>query len=167
MTDQARVNADLAYQLRQLNQEIPSACITLRRTGTVALTAGTGYNVVWQQQTRGFGIDWSTTNITILTPGYYYWHLAYSIQLSGHTTQCEVRVNGARWMYGSSALPLFIAANTTYEYNASGMGYLAAGDVCSVYIVDFTANATLQANAEGTNGASPIFHMMQMSTEIF
>jgi len=138
-------------------QERPAAAITLTRSATLAI-ATTGTLITWQTQTRGQGITWSTTDITIPTAGYYLIQVRLATAASV-TMPIQVTVNGTAIGYFGNT---FVA--TTY-HTGTTMRYHATGDVIQIRLLP-SANTTLNQAAENTLTESPFLHIAQLTSVV-
>jgi len=138
-------------------QERPAAAITLTRSATLAI-ATTGTLITWQTQTRGQGITWSTTDITIPTAGYYLIQVRLATAASV-TMPIQVTVNGTTIGYFGNT---FVA--TTY-HTGTTMRYHATGDVIQIRLLP-SANTTLNQAAENTLTESPFLHIAQLTSVV-
>lgn len=138
-------------------QERPAAAITLTRSATLAI-ATTGTLITWQTQTRGQGITWSTTDITIPTAGYYLIQVRLATAASV-TMPIQVTVNGTAIGYFGNT---FVA--TTY-HTGTTMRYHATGDIIQIRLLP-SANTTLNQAAENTLTESPFLHIAQLTSVV-
>lgn len=133
--------------------ETPAAAITLTRTATLAFTTA-GTAITWQVETRGRGITWSGSSITIPTSGYY--ALTCSLAVSTNVTFVNLDINGVQCysMYGQSS----------NYFNGTTTRYFTTGDVVKI-VARAATNGTINVNAEGAsgNGDSPIIHITQLT----
>lgn len=138
-------------------QERPAAALTLTRSGTLAITTA-GTDITWQTQTRGQGITWSTTNITIPTAGYYSITVRFSTA-ANVTMLTRLVINGTNQGYfGNSWTAINYHVGTT-------MQYFATGDVLKVTAVP-SGNTTINVAAEYALNESPILHVVQLTSVI-
>jgi hypothetical protein len=138
----------------QTNIEMPSAALTLTRSGTLAITTA-GTVITWQVETRNNGFNWSGTDITIPTSGYYAINFVYGT-VTVHNTAAFIRVGGSRVAY--------LAASTGPGASAAAftaVRYMTTGDVLSLQVFP-TVNATIYVAAE-PNFESPILHIVQLT----
>jgi len=140
-----------------MRQERPAAAITLTRSATLAITTA-GTLITWQTQTRGQGITWSTTDITIPTAGYYLIQVRLATAASV-TMPIQVTVNGTALGYFANT---FVA--TTY-HTGTTMRYHATGDVIQIRLLP-SANTTLNQAAENTLTESPFVHIAQLTSVV-
>jgi len=140
-----------------MRQERPAAAITLTRSATLAITTA-GTLITWQTQTRGQGITWSTTDITIPTAGYYLIQVRLATAASV-TMPIQVTVNGTALGYFANT---FVA--TTY-HTGTTMRYHATGDVIQIRLLP-SANTTLNQAAENTLTESPFLHIAQLTSVV-
>lgn len=138
------------------NIETPSCALTLTRSATLAFTTA-GTTITWQVETRGKGITWSGTNITIPTSGYY--ALTCSLAVTTNVAFVNLDINGVQCysMYGQSS----------QYFNGTTTRYFTTGDVVKI-VARAATNGTINVNAEGTsgNGDSPILHIVQLTGTI-
>lgn len=165
MTDMIRQNRNLKTAVSNISVEVPTASITLRRTTTLALTLNAITTISWQSKVRGNGIVWDIANPTIVeveTPGYYVVSCSWSINSANHTMQCEFRTNGARAFGHQHASSIFVGSAGAYLFSHSNVIYLNANGTITTTLCDITANTTLLAIAENSQGAGPILHVAQL-----
>lgn len=154
MSDLYQTSADLKATTQDLARvESPSACLSLTRSATLAITTA-GTTITWQTELRSQGITWSGTDITIPTAGYYVLNLSYTA--TAHTAFMRLIVNGTTTgFFSSSALSSSTQAFTVVRY-------FATGDVVRLQALP-SVNVTIAVNAEGTTGESPILHIAQLT----
>lgn len=140
-----------------MRQEQPAAAITLTRSATLAITTA-GTVITWQTQTRGQGITWTTTDITIPTAGYYLVQTRIATAASV-TLATQVTVNGTTIGYFGNT---YVA--TTY-HTGTIMRYFATGDVVQIRVVP-SANTTINQAAENTLTESPFVHIAQLTSVV-
>lgn len=154
MSDLYQTSADLKATTQDLARvEMPSASLTLTRTATLAfVTAGTA--ITWQTETRGQGITWSGSSITIPTSGYY--ALTCSLAVTTNVSFVNLDINGVQCysMYGQSS----------NYFNGTTTRYFTTGDIVKI-VARAATNGTINVNAEGAsgNGDSPIIHIVQLT----
>lgn len=138
-------------------QERPAAAITLTRTASLAV-ASTGTTITWQSQTRGQGLTWSTTTITIPTAGYY--NLQVSLNFAASVTGfASITVNGTligNFLYYSTA---------TTRWAGSFTRYFGTADTFTISVTP-SANTTLNQVNEGSLQESPILHVVQLTSVV-
>lgn len=138
-------------------QERPAAAITLTRSSTLSI-ATTGTLITWQTQTRGQGITWSTTDITIPTAGYYLIQVSY--QTAANVT------NFIQLVLNSTNLGYIGYSWTSINYHhATHMRYFATGDVIQIRTLP-SSNTTISVNAEGVSNPSPFLHITQLTSVV-
>lgn len=142
-------------------QERPAAAITLTRTSTLSITTS-GTTITWQSQTRGQGITWSGTDITIPTAGYYLLNFDYAGSVT-HTAYVRLGVNGTFVTAMASSYVGQVIASNFQAFTA--MRYFATGAVLTVNIVP-SVNLTVQVNAENAANESPILHIVQLTSVV-
>jgi len=154
MSDLYQTSADLKATTQDLARvESPSACLSLTRSATLAITTA-GTTITWQTELRSQGITWSGTDITIPTAGYYVLNLSYTA--TAHTAFMRLIVNGTTTgFFSSSAL-----SSSTQTFTV--VRYFATGDVVRLQALPST-NVTIAVNAEGATGESPILHIAQLT----
>ena len=138
-------------------QEQPAAAITLTRTASLSV-ASTGTTITWQSQTRGQGITWATTTVTIPTAGYYALEVSlnYAASVTGFAS---ITVNGTligNFLYYSTA---------TTRWAGAYLRYFATGDTFTISVTP-SANTTLNLVAEGSLQESPILHVVQLTSVV-
>lgn len=138
-------------------QERPAAALTLTRTALQAITTA-GTLITWQSQTRGQGITWSTTDITIPTAGYYLLQTRFATAAS-ITLAVQVTVNGTTIGYFGNT---FVA--TTY-HTGNILRYFSTADVVQIRLVP-SANTNVNQAAENTLTESPLLHIVQLTSVI-
>lgn len=137
--------------------ETPTAAITLTRTSTLAITTA-GTTITWQSQTRGIGITWATTDITVPTAGYY------SIQTLIQTTTNITLLT--QLVINTVNVGYFGNTWAAINYHASTLvRYFATGDVIQIRVVP-SVNATIGVNAENVLNPSPFLHMVQLTAAV-
>jgi hypothetical protein len=137
--------------------ETPFAALTLTRTASLAVLS-TGTVITWQSQTRGIGITWATTDVTIPTSGFYL--LELSLQYAANVTGfASVTVNGT--LIGNF---MFYSTATTRHVGAF-MRYYSTGDTLRITVTP-SANTTLNVAAEGVLQESPILSIVQLTGAI-
>lgn len=137
--------------------ESPFAALTLTRSASLAVLA-TGTVITWQTQTRGIGITWATTDITIPTSGFYMVQLSLQY-VASVTGFASITVNGT--LIGNI---LYYSTATTRHVGAF-MRYYTTGDTLR-FTVTPSVNTTLNVAAEGTLQESPILHITQLTAAI-
>lgn len=138
-------------------QERPAAAITLTRSATLAI-ATTGTTITWQTQTRGQGITWSTTDITIPTAGYYCIQVSYATT-GNITNYVQLVLNGTNVGYFGAS---WVALN---YHHATLMRYFATSDVIRIVALP-SVNTTISVNAETAANASPFLHITQLTSVV-
>lgn len=137
--------------------ESPAAYLTLRRTTTLSLVTS-GTNIVWTSALREQAITWSGNSITIPSAGYYL--ISVNIALSTDTN-AHIRYS----IGGERALAFYTNPITTtggFVSSCSAMLYMQESQTLLISIIP-EANCTLNANAEGAAGPSPLLHIVQLS----
>jgi len=154
MSDLYQTSADLKATTQDLARvESPSACLSLTRSATLAITTA-GTTITWQTELRSQGITWSGTDITIPTAGYYVLNLSYTA--TAHTAFMRLIVNGTTTgFFSSSAL-----SSSTQTFTV--VRYFATSDVVRLQALP-SVNVTIAVNAEGATGESPILHIAQLT----
>ena len=135
--------------------ETPSACLTLTRSATLAITTA-GTSITWQTEIRNQSFTWATTNITIPTAGYYVINVQYNASGTVTTAYAILRVNSANVAFFSNS-----SINSTL-HAFTVMRYFETGDIIDVRVVPAT-NSTITIGAEGSVSESPIFHIAQLT----
>lgn len=137
--------------------ESPFAALTLTRSATLAIVT-TGTTITWQTQTRGIGITWATTDITIPTAGFY------AIQTMFATTTNITMLT--QLVVNTVNLGYFANSWTTINFHVGTLvRYFSTGDVIQIRVVP-SVNATISVNAETVVNASPILHITQLTAAI-
>ena len=137
--------------------ESPGAYLTLTRTATLAITTA-GTSITWQTATRSQGISWSGATVTIPTEGYY--HFSVSIALVANTnTYIRFIINGAN-SHIFYTVPFSTGGG--FASACTAMLYLQEDDTVSISLTP-AANTTLNQNAQGFAGPSPMLHIVQLS----
>jgi hypothetical protein len=114
--------------------ETPSACLTLTRSATLAITT-VGTTITWQTETRNRNFSWSGTTITIPTDGYYSFFLFGTVNTN--------QINFFTLVSGGNLFTVsLVRAPTTV---ATAMYYLLEGATLTVTVIP-SANVTLSAN---------------------
>ena len=134
--------------------ETPAAALTLTRSATLAITTA-GTTITWQTETRNRGFNWSGTDITIPTAGYYTINFTYLANLS-HTAFCRLQVNGN----GVGLFTDSFIASTTHNFFV--MRYFSGADVVRIQPVP-SVNVTISVVAEGSPTESPFIHIAQLT----
>lgn len=138
-------------------QERPAAALTLTRTASLAVVT-TGTTITWQSQTRGQGLTWATTTVTIPTAGYYNIHLSLNFAASV-TGFASITVNGTllgNFLYYSTA---------TTRWTGSITRYFGTGDTFTISVTP-SSNTTLNQVNEGSLQESPILHVVQLTSVV-
>ena len=145
-------------QLQTLQRvESPFATLTLTRTATLAITTA-GTVITWQSKTRGLGISWSTTDITIPTAGYYLIQTRIATA-AAVTLATQITRNG-------TTLGYFANSEVAITFHTgSMMRYFDTNDVVQIRVVP-SANTTINLNAENTLAESPIVHIAQLTAAV-
>jgi hypothetical protein len=129
--------------------------ITLRRTGTLAITTA-GTIITWQDEVRSNGITWSGSEVTIPSDGYYVVNLTWRLD-SNTSNRVELLVNG----YYVRRL-----ANTNdavgNRYSGVGMRYFSEGDIIEVS-VSVAANRTILVTNFGNSNESPFLEIVKVT----
>ena len=133
--------------------ETPGACLTLTRSGTLAITTA-GTTITWQTETRNNGFTWSGTDITIPTNGYYGVTLIFASAVS--TAYANIIVNTAI----VAQFPASYVSSTLHTFFI--VRYFSADDVVNLRVFP-SINTTITVTAEGTANESPILHITQMT----
>ncbi len=134
--------------------ESPSACVTLTRSTTLAITTA-GTTITWQTEVRNQGFTWSGTTITIPTAGYYAVQLA--LGTTGSQSMAFTRIVNGVTIGGF--VGLFSATN---YFSGQATAYYATGDALQIRLVP-GANTTVTQVAEFAATESPILHIVQLS----
>lgn len=149
---------ELQRTVSQINDEIPDAGITLRRTAVQAITTA-GTTIVWQSQIRGQGITWSGENITIPSDGWYIFSL--NIQVSAALNDCLLRVRQ------SGVNVAFVSMIGDVDRNVlTGVVilYCTLGQAIAFNLLP-SANVNINVSAEGSAQQSPILHVVQLTNQ--
>lgn len=155
MSDLYQTSADLKATTQDLARvESPSACVTLTRSATLAITTA-GTTITWQTEVRNQGFTWSGTTITIPTAGYYAVQLA--LGTTGSQTMAFTRIVNGVTIGGF--VGLFSATN---YFSGQATAYYATGDALQIRLVP-GANTTVTQVAEFAATESPILHIVQLS----
>lgn len=149
----------LQRTVSQINDEIPDAGITLRRTADLAITTA-GTAITWQNRIRGQGITWAGTSLTIPTSGWYGINLSGQTNVSINDLLITLQVNGINVVQSAG----FIGDIDRNRFSATFIRYFTRTNIVS-FVLTPSANVTLVANSEGSTGESPILHVVQLSTE--
>lgn len=142
------------------NVEFPDAAITLTRTATLAITTAST-TIPWQVQTRGQGITWSGTDITIPTAGYYAINFSYA-SVTAHTALARLNVNGALTGLFASSYATQVTATGTHTF--THMRYFATGATVQINVLP-SANVTISVVSENSTNESPILHIVQIARQ--
>ncbi len=137
--------------------ETPFAALTLTRSATLAITTA-GTVITWQTQTRGLGISWATTDITIPTSGFYTLQIAFQTA-AAVTMFTQIVLNTVNLGYVGST---WVAS--TYHV-ATHTRHFATGDVIQVRALP-SANTTINVNGEGVAAPSPYVHIVQLTAAV-
>ena len=155
MSDLYQTSADLKATTQDLARvESPSACVTLTRSATLAITTA-GTVITWQTEVRNQGFTWSGTTITIPTAGYYAVQLA--LGTTGSQGMAFTRIVNGVTIGGF--VGLFSATN---YFSGQATAYYATGDALQIRLVP-GANTTVTQVAEFAATESPILHIVQLS----
>ena len=155
MSDLYQTSADLKATTQDLARvESPSACVTLTRSATLAITTA-GTTITWQTEVRNQGFTWSGTTITIPTAGYYAVQLA--LGTTGSQSMAFTRIVNGVTIGGF--VGLFSATN---YFSGQATAYYATGDALQIRLVP-GANTTVTQVAEFAATESPILHIVQLS----
>jgi hypothetical protein len=134
--------------------ETPAAALTLTRSATLAITTA-GTLISWQTETRNRGVNWSGTDITIPTNGYYQIQTFLQTSASVNLTTQRV-VNGVN-------LGLFVNASITTTYHPGAMmRYFSTGDILQIRVIP-SSNVNLIVSAENAIAESPLLHITQIT----
>jgi hypothetical protein len=148
----------LQRTVSQLNDEIPDAGLTLRRTAVQAITTA-GTTLVWQQRVRGQGITWSGADITIPANGWYIVSIATTTSVALNDLLYRLSVNGAL----VQVAPGFGDVNRAAS-SARFVRYFNQSDIVQINLVP-SANVDVIVNAEGVAAESPILHIVQLTNQ--
>jgi len=134
--------------------ETPGACLTLTRSGTLAITTA-GTLITWQTETRNNGFTWATDTVTIPTTGYY------MIQCMIGTTTSQTMII-QRVINGTNIGGFSIQLAATNYFTGTMMMYLAAATTLQIRLVP-GANTTVTQVAEYAAAESPLLHIVQLT----
>lgn len=152
-----RALADVRQRVDEIQiSEECGAVLTLRRTADLAITTA-GTTITWQSALRNFQFTWSGTDITMPADGWYAFDIALTFSAVLNDCRVFLVVNGTAVKFYNLIGDVDRSANSV-----SMMRYLTAGDVVQLRIVP-SANVNISAIAEGSNGESPILHIVQLS----
>lgn len=158
MSDLYQTSADLKATTQDLARvESPSACLTLTRSATLAITTA-GTIITWQVEVRNQGFTWSGTDITIPTSGYYGIG-AYIVTTASITMFANLVVNSAILIQ----MPASYLSTTAHGFFA--VRYYTTGDVVNLRVGP-SSNTTVSVNAENVASESPLIHIVQLSGAI-
>lgn len=151
---------NLQRDIARVNNEIPDAAITLRRTAVLAITTA-GTLITWQSKVRGQGITWSGSTITIPAFGYYAINCTAFMATAG-----LLRMN--LFVNGTNVHPLSSFSNglggTTNIHVGTAVRYFNTGDSVQIQLLP-SVNSNINVNAEGIAGESPFLHIVQLTNE--
>lgn len=134
--------------------ETPAAALTLTRTALQAITTA-GTLITWQTETRNWGFNWSGTDITIPTSGYYM--VQTFLQTSANVTLYTQRViNGTNQGYFGYT---WVAIN---YHMATMIRYYTTGDILQIRALP-SSNVNITIATEGSASESPILHITQIT----
>jgi hypothetical protein len=148
---------NLERTVAQINDEIPDAGLTLRRTAVQAITTA-GTTIVWQQFVRGQGISWLGATIAIPAAGWY----AVSIALAHGSLNdilYRLNVNGNLVQVAPGIGDVDRGASS-----ARFIRYFNQSDSVQINVLP-SANVNVLVNAEGAAAESPFLHIVQLSNE--
>lgn len=131
--------------------------ITVRRTADVAITTA-GTTIIWQTATRSNNISFSSDTITIENAGYYTFSATFATVAnltSLRMTLVRGTINYVSTLHGAG-----LSTGGGYMFNFSA-GFYAGANTTYKIILTPSANTTLNANAEGLAGPSPILNIYQ------
>lgn len=155
LTSIAMRNASAVGDLTR--QELPAAALTLTRTASLAVTTA-GTTITWQSQTRGQGLTWATTTVTIPTAGYY--ALEISLNFAASVTGfASISVNGT--LLGN----ILYYSTATTRWVGAYLRHFGTGDTFTISVTPST-NTTLNIVAEGSLQESPILHVVQLTSVV-
>lgn len=152
LTSIATRNAALLGDLTR--QERPAASLTLTRTNVLAIVT-TGTTVPWEVKTRGQGITYSTTDITIPTAGYYAIQCTFATS-ANVTMFIQLVVNTVNLGY------IGYTTIVTGFHVATKVRYFATGDVMQIRLAP-SANVNVVVNAENVLNPSPYLDIVQLT----
>lgn len=134
------------------------AYITLTRTATLSITTA-GTTITWTSRTRYNNITYSTTDVTVGNSGYYLVAGTFATVANVSLTMTVARgtVN-----YTSNLQSTPLSTGNGYIFNFAQVLYLGANSVIKVILTP-SANTTLNVNAEGFAGPSPILNIVQLA----
>ena len=137
--------------------EYPAAGLTLTRSATLAITTA-GTTITWQVETRGYGISWATSNITIPTSGYYQFTMVYTSSVA-HTIQARLFVNSNNvGFFASFGLSSVRQAITITRY-------FITDDLVEINLLP-SVNTTISVNAANAPKESPFLHVVQLTGSV-
>lgn len=141
--------------------EYPAAGLTLTRSSTLAITTA-GTTITWQTETRGYGISWTGTTITLPTAGYY--NIFVTIATVANTTM-YIRLLRSNFnpIAAYIAAPLF--TGNGYNSTANFMVYCATGTEIQISCTP-GANTTINVNGETQAAASPFVNIVQLTGSV-
>lgn len=137
--------------------ETPFSALTLTRSATLAITTA-GTLITWQTKTRGVGINWATTDITIPTSGYYCIQVSYSTA-ANVTNLIQLILNGVNVGYFGNS---WVAIN---YHHGTLIRYFTTNDVIRINALP-SANTNINVNAETAANASPFIHITQLTAAV-
>ena len=134
--------------------EAPAAALTLTRAATLAIVT-TGTTITWQSEVRNRGFNWSGTDITIPTGGFYVMQVSYATT-GTVTMSTQITVNGTRLGY------IGFQQVATNFFQSTFLRYFATGDVIQISAFP-SVNTTISVNAEGAINYSPFISITQIT----
>lgn len=141
--------------------EYPAAGLTLTRSSTLAITTAST-TITWQVETRGYGISWAGTTITIPSSGYY--NIFVTIATVTNTTM-YIRLLRSNFNPIAAYIATPFPSANGFNSIANFTVYFTTGVEIQISCTP-SANTTVNVNVETTAGASPIVHIVQLTGSV-
>ena len=136
--------------------DVHGAVLTLTRTSTLAITTA-GTTITWQSELRDYQFEWSGSDITIPTSGWY--ALQASFTFSVNLNSCLVVIN----RNGANVTSYNLFGDVDRSINSVTMlQYFTESDTLQIRLFP-SANCNVNVVAEASTGESPILHIVQLS----
>lgn len=132
--------------------------ITLRRSTTLSITTA-GTTITWNSITRDNNITYSTDTITIANAGYY--AISATFATVDNLTSLRMTLSRGTINYVSTLHGAGLSTGNGYIFNFNIMFWASANSTYKVVLTP-SSNTTLNANAEGLAGPSPIINIAQL-----
>jgi hypothetical protein len=148
-------------QLRDINTESPSAALTARTAGTVAITTA-GTTLTWTNVVRSQAFTVSGTQITFPSNGYYAVEVPCRLNVNNLYMRCILNINTVNVASNTVSTP---AGSIQTVFTYTFMRYFQESDVMTVILFP-QVNSNLIRTAEGGLGESGIIYIAQLTGAI-